>query len=260
MNCMTIRLTACFFLSALLCFPLLLHFSNASFLFWIWHTTFAYLPSSLLSLPFLSLSSALAQGKLFLPPHVLFFSSIFLLLTTLSSVLLLSASLSVHAPFFNSSSPFIVPSPLSSFPRLPLQSPSAQMCGWWCSSCCCWCQQWLCLCLSTSALWATTAVWLTAKVRGPSSTLTNTGLRPAVELSCFPIQRGINAYYSAPNLQFVLPSIGLTQTDSRTTDGGQAKLNAVRLTSSACLKSNIFIKKHWMFFILFARFNIRLRS
>ena len=122
----------------------------------------------------LSLSAALAQGKLFLPssscpsflPCLLppynpsSFSSCFLISSCPCSL-----------------SPFLVSLHLShsSFPPpLTIQSPLARMCGWWCLWCCCWCQRWLCLYSSTSAPWATTAVWLTAEVRGLRITHTKT--------------------------------------------------------------------------------------
>lgn len=232
MNCMTIPLTAYFFLSVSLpsyvshsySISLMLPSSSKSDTL---HLHISLPLSSHFLFYFFFLSAPLAEGKLFLPPHVPHFSSIVCLLTTRS---LLGSML------FNSSSPFIFPSPLS-YPRPPLQSPSAQMCGWWCSSCCCWCQQWLCLCLSTSALWATTAVWLMAKVRGPRSTLTNTGMRPAVDLTCFTIQMWISAY-SLSLCCLLLLWLKLIEQQM----GGRRKIIAGTLTSSVCVKSNIFIK------------------
>lgn len=135
-NCLFIlSFTPCLF--ALLHFPLLLHFSDSSFLFSICRSTFAYLSSPAPSLSSFSLPLSLRRPRSFflssslspnvsrsrphlLPPHNPFFPP-------LSS---LFPNLSVHAPSFNSPSPlspFISPSPL--FPLSPLQSPSVRMCG-----------------------------------------------------------------------------------------------------------------------------------
>lgn len=174
-NCLFILFFApCLF--ALFYFPLLLCFSDSSFVFSIWRTTFAYF-SCPLSLDFFFILSLCRPRSFSL--FLLFSSCLLIIFFLLTSMFFLLSLLSPISLSTFSPSIFLLTCLPSSLPLLsslspPLQSPSVRMCGWWCSWCCCWCQQWLCLYSSTSALWATTAVWLMAKVRGHSSTHTKT--------------------------------------------------------------------------------------
>lgn len=134
-NCLFIlSLAPCLF--ALLYFPLLLHFSDFSFLFSIWRSTFAYLscplPLSLHS-PFLSFFPPPSRFFFLLPasPDV---PCLFLILCLLTTFLFLPNLLSlISVP------PCSLPRPISLFslylslfslfPLSPLQSPSVRMCG-----------------------------------------------------------------------------------------------------------------------------------